>query len=30
MDPVEEAEAFRKYVIDYGWGGVSDLAKKNK
>jgi ParB family chromosome partitioning protein len=28
MDPVEEAEAFRKYVIDYGWGGVSDLAKK--
>ena len=28
MDPVEEAEAFRKYVIDFGWGGVSELAKK--
>ncbi len=28
MDPVEEAEAFRRYVIDFGWGGVSDLAKK--
>jgi ParB family chromosome partitioning protein len=28
MDPIEEAEAFRKYVIDFGWGGVSELAKK--
>ncbi|HEU5172194.1 MAG TPA: ParB/RepB/Spo0J family partition protein [Nitrososphaeraceae archaeon] len=28
MDPVEEAEAFRRYVMDYGWGGVNDLAKK--
>jgi len=28
MDPVEEAEAYRKYVVDYGWGGVSELAKK--
>ena len=28
MDPIEEAEAFRRYVIDFGWGGVSDLAKK--
>jgi len=28
MDPMEEAEAFRKYVIDFGWGGVSELAKK--
>lgn len=27
MDPVEEAEAFRKYIIDYGWGGVSELAR---
>jgi ParB family chromosome partitioning protein len=26
MDPIEEAEAFRKYVLDYGWGGVSQLA----
>src|SRR5918911_2764242 len=28
MDPVEEAEAFRRYVLDFGWGGVSELAKK--
>ncbi|MDP9288328.1 MAG: ParB/RepB/Spo0J family partition protein [Thermoproteota archaeon] len=28
MDPVEEAEAFRRYVIDLGWGGVTELAKK--
>ena len=28
MDPIEEAEAFRRYIIDFGWGGVSDLAKK--
>jgi ParB family chromosome partitioning protein len=28
MDPLEEAEAFRRYVIDFGWGGVTELAKK--
>lgn len=28
MDPVEEAEAFRRYVMDFGWGGVTELAKK--
>jgi ParB family transcriptional regulator, chromosome partitioning protein len=28
MDPIEEAEAFRRYVIDFGWGGVTELAKK--
>lgn len=28
MDPIEEAEAYQKYVVDYGWGGVSDLGKK--
>jgi ParB family chromosome partitioning protein len=28
MDPIEEAEAFRRYVMDFGWGGVSDLANK--
>ncbi len=27
MDPIEEAEAFRRYVMDFGWGGVTDLAK---
>ena len=28
MDPIEEAEAFRRYVIDFGWGGVRELARK--
>jgi ParB family transcriptional regulator, chromosome partitioning protein len=28
MDPIEEAEAFRRYVIDFGWGGLSELARK--
>lgn len=28
MDPIEEAEAFRRYVVDFGWGGVSELARK--
>ncbi|MCY4489899.1 MAG: ParB/RepB/Spo0J family partition protein [Thaumarchaeota archaeon] len=28
MDPIEEAEAFQKYIVDFGWGGVSDLGKK--
>jgi ParB family transcriptional regulator, chromosome partitioning protein len=28
MDAIEEAEAFRRYVIDFGWGGVSELARK--
>ncbi len=27
MDPIEEAEAFKKYILDYGWGGVSELAR---
>ncbi len=27
MDPIEEAEAFRKYILDYGWGGMSQLAR---
>ena len=26
LDPIEEARAFRNYVDDYGWGGISDLA----
>ncbi|MBI2184506.1 MAG: ParB/RepB/Spo0J family partition protein [Thaumarchaeota archaeon] len=28
LNPLEEAEAYRKFVDDYGWGGVSDLAKR--
>ena len=27
LDPIEEAESFKKYVLDYGWGGVSHLAR---
>jgi ParB family chromosome partitioning protein len=28
MDPIEEALAFKRYVDTYGYGSVSDLAKK--
>lgn len=28
MSVLEEAEAFRKYVQDLGWGGVTELARK--
>jgi ParB family transcriptional regulator, chromosome partitioning protein len=28
LNPIEEALAFKKYVSDFGWGGVSDLAQK--
>ncbi len=28
MDSIEEAEAYQKYVNEYGWGGVRDLAQK--
>lgn len=28
LDPIEEAEAFSKYVLEYGWGGVSELARR--
>jgi ParB family chromosome partitioning protein len=28
LDPIEEAEAFKRYVRDYGYGGVSELAKR--
>ena len=28
LDPLDEAEAFQKYVEDFGWGGVSELANK--
>ena len=26
LDPIDEAQAFKRYVIDYGWGGVTHLA----
>ncbi|MDE2589038.1 MAG: ParB/RepB/Spo0J family partition protein [Patescibacteria group bacterium] len=28
MNAIEEANAYGRYVKDYGWGGVSDLAKR--
>ena len=28
LNPIEEAEAFRQYVDGFGYGGVSELAKK--
>lgn len=28
LNPVEEALAFKSYVLDNGWGGVSELAEK--
>jgi ParB/RepB/Spo0J family partition protein len=26
LSPIEEARAFRRYVTEFGWGGVSDLS----
>jgi ParB family transcriptional regulator, chromosome partitioning protein len=28
LDPIEEARAFKAYVDEYGWGGMSDLASR--
>jgi ParB family transcriptional regulator, chromosome partitioning protein len=28
LNPIEEGLAFRKYVDEFGWGGVSELAQK--
>ena len=28
LNPVDEAQAFRKYISHYGWGGVADLASR--
>jgi ParB family chromosome partitioning protein len=28
LSPMEEAQAFKTYVTDFGWGGVSDLSAK--
>ena len=27
LDPIEEAMSYQKYVVDFGWGGISELAK---
>lgn len=28
LNPIDEAKAFKRYVCDNGWGGVSELAMK--
>jgi len=28
INPIEEAFAFKKYTSNFGWGGITDLAKK--
>jgi len=28
LNPIEEGRAFHEYVINYGWGGISDLATR--
>jgi ParB family transcriptional regulator, chromosome partitioning protein len=28
LDPKEEAEAFKSYIMDHGWGGISHLSAK--
>jgi ParB family chromosome partitioning protein len=28
LDSLEEAEAFQRYIVGYGWGGVSELARR--
>jgi ParB family chromosome partitioning protein len=28
LNALEEARAFKSYVTDFGWGGISDLSKK--
>lgn len=28
LDPIEEAKAFKAYILDFGWGGASDLANR--
>jgi len=28
LDPIEEAQAFKRYVEEYGYGGVTELARR--
>jgi len=28
LNPIEEGKAFKKYIHEFGWGGVSELAQK--
>lgn len=27
LDPIEEAMSYQRYVVDFGWGGISELAR---
>jgi ParB family transcriptional regulator, chromosome partitioning protein len=28
LDPIEEAQSFKTYIVNFGWGGISELASK--
>ncbi len=28
LNPIEEAEAYKKYILNFGWGGISELASR--
>jgi ParB family transcriptional regulator, chromosome partitioning protein len=28
LNPIEESLAFKKYICDFGWGGISELSQK--
>jgi len=28
LDPIEEAQSFKTYILNFGWGGISELASK--
>ena len=28
LNPIEEAQAYKVYVLNFGWGGISDLASR--
>ncbi|MBD0359401.1 MAG: hypothetical protein ICV56_01640, partial [Nitrososphaeraceae archaeon] len=28
LNPIEEAQSFKDYVVTYGWGGISELSSK--
>jgi ParB family transcriptional regulator, chromosome partitioning protein len=28
LDPIDEAEAFKKYVVQFGWGSITRLARR--
>lgn len=28
MNPLEEAESFKRYILEFGWGSVSELARR--